>query len=206
MSFDDDLVRLRHDPEIVRLALRRADSHEAAQDALQETYYNVARVPSESIRDLRAFYCKALIHEIARPFTRPRDLLVEDAGTPGHTPQDSNPSAPSDDEACAALLARTLLTRLTQRHDPLMASVPGRSPDHQRYRTAIAAAAARILRLLLVGHVAPADWNFVLKDEYPQYFDEPQLARDAKDQRLSRARHDVRDLLRKIVKRAELAV
>ena len=50
-----------------------------------------------------------------------------------------------------------------------------------------------------------ADWNAVLKSEYPQWCDEPALARDAIDQRLSRARGDVQSLLRAIFPRDELA-
>jgi hypothetical protein len=90
------------------------------------------------------------------------------------------------------------------RKELLIASVPGRSPDQHRYRVTIVATARRILDLLLEGCVTSADWNAELTARYPQWCNEPGLARDAIDQRLSRARSDVRALLRSIVTREEL--
>ena len=46
--------------------------------------------------------------------------------------------------------------------------------------------------------VASADWNTILRVEYPQWWDEPGLDRANFDKRLSRARSDVRDLLKRI--------
>lgn len=210
MGFFEDLQRVRQEPAVRRLAQVRARDRELAEDALQQTYYNVARAASENIRDLPAFFCTALIREIARLRSRLAPIPVEDIDTvPDHqhvpTPPAHDASSHVDDEVCSRLLAQTLLARLEKHHHPLMAAVPGRSPDHQKYRSAIAVASGRILRLLLTGYVAPVDWNVVLKDEYPQFFDEPELARDAKDQRLSRARCDVRSMLKKIVSRTDLA-
>jgi hypothetical protein len=116
----------------------------------------------------------------------------------------NRPPTAVEDEGHQLLLAKTLLARIERDRDLLMASVPRRSPDRRRYRAAIVAAARTILRLLLAGHVAPADWNAALLFEYPQWYGEPGLARDAIDQRLSRARRDVQMLLRKIVSRDEL--
>jgi hypothetical protein len=86
-----------------------------------------------------------------------------------------------------------------------MALVPARSSNSRRYQSAIIAAARTILRLLFEGHVTSADWNAVLKSEYPQWCDEPELAHEAIDQRLSRARRDVQLLLQAIFLRDELA-
>jgi DNA-directed RNA polymerase specialized sigma24 family protein len=211
MGYREDLARVRDHPAMRQVALRRAGTRDLAEDALQQTYYNVVRVNPENIRDLHAFFCKALIREIARLHSRPAFIPIEDIDAiPDdhqiHASPRDDASSHIDDEVCSRLLGQLLLARLGQRHDLLMASVTGRSPDHRKYRSVIAAAAARILQLLLAGHAPSLDWNAVLKDEYPQYFDEPQLARNARDQRLSRARRDVLELLRKIVVRAELAV
>jgi Sigma-70 region 2 len=204
MGFHDDLVLLRHDPGIVRLALRRARSREAAEDALQETYYNVARMDPGTIHDLRAFFCKALINEIRRQLSQANAIPVDDIAITSDRLQISTPTASIsstdvEDEACSRELAETLIARFEEHHSSLIASIPRRSPSDQSYRAAIAAASMRILRLLLAGDVVRADWNSVLRAEYPQYLDDPHLTRDAMDQRLSRARRDVRELLRKII-------
>ena len=46
-----------------------------------------------------------------------------------------------------------------------------------RYRTAIVSAARAVFELLLDGYVTAADWNAILKTTYPQWCDEPGLAR-----------------------------
>lgn len=209
MGFREDLARLVRDPAIRRLAHARAGSRELAEDALQETYCAVARVKSpQAIQDLRAYYCRSLIREIIHQRSPSSLVPVEDIATTAEQERAGSPfrDPPTsvENEACIRLLAETMLTRLEHDRDQLMSSVPARSPDHRRYRAAIIAAAQVILLLLLRGDTAPADWNTILKSGYPQWCDEPGSPRDARDQRLSRARRDVQSLLRTILSRYEL--
>jgi hypothetical protein len=212
MGFHDDLAKLVQDARIRRLAELRAGNHELAEDALQETYLALARVKSpETIRDLRAFFCRSLIREIQHQRTRPTPIPIEDAGatagrSSGPGPSSDTSTAPSvESEVWLRLLGREMLNRLDHDHDHLIASVPGRSPDHLRYRATIVATATRLLRLLLEGHVSPADWNLVLKSEYPEWCNQAGLAHNAIDQRLSRARRDVQLLLQTIARKEDLA-
>ena len=176
-GFREDLARLVHDPAIRRLAERRAGSRELAEKALQETSWSVARVRDpETIPDVRAFFVRSLLHEINHQRRAAARTSVEA-------------------EARLRLLAETLVTRLERDRDLLTTLVPGRSPDHGRYRNAVVAVAKAIVLLLLEGEVTSADWNAVLKSEYSQWYDEPGQAHDVLDQRLSRARRDVQSLL-----------
>jgi DNA-directed RNA polymerase specialized sigma24 family protein len=209
MGFEDDLARIAQDRAIRGLAVARAGSHELAEDALQETYWAVSWVKGLGrIYGLRAFFVTSLIREINRQRARSTLVPVEDVDTTAEQGRGSssigNPPSSVEDEASRRLLAETLLTRLNRDRDQLLASVPARSPDHRRYRTAIVAAAKTILLLLLEGPVASADWNAALQAKYPQWCGEPGLARAAADQRLSRARRDVQALLQKILPRHEL--
>ena len=89
--------------------------------------------------------------------------------------------------------------------DGLASLIPARSADPGRYRSAIAWAAKTIFALLVEGYVTAPDWNAILKTAYPQWCDEPGLAPDTRDQRLSRARKDVLSVLRSVLSRSELA-
>jgi hypothetical protein len=211
MGFLDDLARVAQDPEVRRLARRRAGSRELAEDALQETYLAVARARQpESIRDLRAFFRTSLIHEIdhqlARPNPRPVDGIAATADlTDGRAPLHAHTGASVEDEVGWRLLAETLRTRLDHEREQLTASVPGRSADQNMYRSAMTAAAGKILNLLLQGHVGRGDWNAILKQECPQWCDEPGIPHGTIDQRLSRARYDVQFLLKELITPDELS-
>ncbi len=212
MGFLDDLSKMFEDPKIRRLAERRARSRELAEDALQETFRAVAQTQHpESIRDLRAFFCKSLIHEINHQLARPAPVLTDEIGSiSDHYQRQPPPSGPSppvsvESEAHLRLLAGAVLARLERDRDDLMDTVSARSSDGRRYQSTIVTTAITILLLLVEGSVTSADWNAVLKDGYPQWCDEPALAHDAIDQRLSRARRDVQLLLQAIFPRDELA-
>lgn len=212
MGFLDDVAKLAEDPDVRRLAERRAGSRELAEDARQETFRAVAQIKDpESIRDLRAFFCKSLIHEINHQLARPAPVLTEDIGTISERRQartsSSGPTPPTsvESEAHLRLLARAVLTRLDRDRDELIAAIPARSGDGRRYQTTIVTAALTILLLLVEGSATSADWNSVLKSAYPQWCDEHGLATAAIDQRLSRARKDVQLLLQAIFPREELA-
>ena len=192
-----------------RRAERLAGDSDLAEDALQTTWFKLARMAPETIRDLGAYFYTTLVHEISHQHKQLARAPAADLTSPTSDEQRTGTlpgphGEHTDDQASHHLLARTLLARLDRDRDLLMASIPGRSPEPQRYRSAMFAAAAKILCLLLAGDVTKADWNDVLRSEYPQYCGEPQLASDAIHQRLSRARRDVRLVLSKVVLRSDL--
>lgn len=211
MGFLDDLAKLVEDSAIRRLAERRSRSRELAEDALQETFRAVAQTQNpEAIEDLRAFFCKSLIRAINRQLTLSAPIPAGDIDVVADSRQglpSSGTSPPPSvaSEAHLRLLADVALTRLERDRGELMAMVPGRSDDPGRYQYTIIAVAGTLLRLLFEGPVTMADWNEVLRSEYPQWCDEPGLAHDAAYQRLSRARRDVQLLLRAILPRERFA-
>lgn len=208
MAFLDDLAQVVNDAAVRGFARGRARSRELAEDALQDTYYAVARTPHpETIEDLRAFFCKSLIRTINRQFTLSAPIPAGDIETIADSRQGLSASgtSPVANEAHLRLLAEVALTRLERDHTELMAMVPARSADPSRYQYTIIAAAGMILRLLFEGPVTMADWNAVLRSQYPQWCDEPGLAHDTMYQRLSRARGDVQSLLQTILPRERFA-
>jgi hypothetical protein len=210
----DDLTHLARDPEMLRLAVRRAGSRELAEDALQETARAIVeRKSPDAIENPRAFFYVALIHEIDHQLGRSLPILaadvtlISDKGQDRTAPAVGPALASVADHAYVRMLGETVLARFEsgRTRDGLLALVPARSGDPGRYRSAIASAAKTIFELLLVGYVTAADWNAILKAAYPQWCDEPGLARAAMDQRLSRARRDVQSLLRSVVSRDLIA-
>jgi hypothetical protein len=207
MGFYHDLAKLVGDPVIRRLAIRRAGSRELAEDALHETYLNVAKKDPGVIDDLRAYFVRALIHEIGHQRTRPRPIPVEDiasAGEQGVAPSGRTPPDSVEHEAEIRRLAERVLGQIDTDGEQLMAVIPGRSADPWHYRIAVVASARAIFAMLLQGPVASADWNAELRSVYSPWFAEPGLAADAADQRLSRGRYDVRMLLQRVLPRYEL--
>jgi hypothetical protein len=208
MGFSDELAALACDPETRRLAMRRAGSRELAEDALQGTYWNIARMADPgSIRDLGAFFRTCVIREINHQRARPAAIPVEDVAVAGEREAASSGRPPPDSvehEAEIWRLAQSVLSRLETGHRDLMAAVPGRSADPRYYRTAVVAAARKVFLMLIQGWATSADWNAALKSAYPLWFASAGLAPDAADQRLSRGRSDVRMVLRRLVPRAEL--
>jgi hypothetical protein len=210
MGFLDDLAKLVQDPAIRRLAERRARSRDLAEDALQDTFRAVGQMQHpEAINDLRAFFCKSLIRTINRQFALSAPIPADDIDAIADSRLMLSPgpssSASVASEAHLRLLAEVALTRLERDRAELMAMVPPRSGDPLRYQSTIIAVAATILCLLIEGPVTMADWNAVLRSEYPQWCDKPGLAHDAMYQRLSRARGDVQLLLRAILPRERFA-
>lgn len=205
MGFHDDLAEVVQDPAIRRLAMRRARSRELAEDALQDTFYAVARTRhAETIEDLPAFFCRSLIRVINRQFTLSGPFLAEDIGAvadsrQGHSSSGNPATASVADEVQLRILAEAALKRLEYEQAELIATIPGRSSDPHQYRHKILMSASRILCLLFEGPVTMADWNAVLRSEDPQWCDQPGLALEARYQRLSRARADVQALLRIIL-------
>ena len=208
MGFSDDLAALARDPDTRRLAMRRAGSRELAEDALQETYWNIAKMAQPgSIRDLGAFFRTSLIREINHLRARRGPLPVEDIAAAGEQgAASSSRTLPDSVEHVVEIrrLAQCVLSRFETDHGQLMTAVPRRSADPRYYRSAILAAARKIFLMLVRGSVTSADWNAALKFAYPLWFAEAGLPPDAVDQRLSRGRSDVRMLLRRLLAREEL--
>lgn len=214
MGFREDLERIASDAEMLRRAVRRAGCRELAQDAMQETARAIAeRKSPDVIENLRGFFYVSLIREIDHQLGRPAAIPAADVGalsdrSQGRTaPAAPVPPASVHDEVHVRILAEAVLERFEREHARimLMALVPARSGDPRSYRTAIVSAARAVFELLLDGYVTTADWNSILKTTYPQWCDEPGLARATMDQRLSRARRDVQSLLRSLLSRDQLA-
>lgn len=214
MGFREDLERIASDAEMLRRAVRRAGSRELAQDAMQETARAIAeRKSPDVIENLRGFFYVSLIREIDHQLGRPAAIPAADIGALSDrsqgrtTPAALVSPASVHDEVHVRILAEAVLERFEREHARimLMALVPARSDDPRSYRTAIVSAARAVFELLLDGYVTTADWNSILKTTYPQWCDEPGLARATMDQRLSRARRDVQSLLRSLLSRDQLA-
>ena len=211
LSFHEELLKIYADPEIRRFAMRRAGHHELAEDAIQETYYSVSRVHNpENIRDIRAFYCRALAHEINRQRSQGTPTPVEDTVLVATAGSDGPFLASSPDrsvETAAILLVLTQIWLKRFQHDRarLQALVAGRSANPDRYRQVVLAAAEQILTAAVASCVSWADSNEALQAAYPSWLNEHDCDADTIYQRRSRARQDVRLLLRSIVTRAELS-
>lgn len=111
---------------------------------------------------------------------------------------------PHDETVGLYLLAQTWLEQFTTRRAELITQVPGRSPDRARYRNVIAVSAEWLLLGIISGDVCDADYNPALCAAYPEYFAESDAAENTLHQRYSRARADVRSLLRSIIDRDDL--
>jgi DNA-directed RNA polymerase specialized sigma24 family protein len=214
MDHHQDLARIAADPEMRRLAVRRAGSRELAEDAMQETARAITeRRSPHAIENLRGFFYVALIREIDHQLGRPAAILAADIGALSDRGQQRDPlstaplQASVQDAAHMRILAAEVLEQFDRERTRgmLMALVPARSDDPHRYRSAVVFAARAVFELLLDGDVTAADWNAILKAAYPQWCDAPGLARTAIDQRLSRARRDVQSLLRMVLSRDRLA-
>ncbi len=198
-----ELTRVWRDPAIRSLAMRRAGSYEVAEDALQETYYLISRLKHlEEIENLRAYFCMVLmrvIYRIHREATS-EGIPVYDIGRVQETSRLQTPPTSLEDDISQRLHIEGVLTRLQSDYKLLMKSIPGRSDNPDRYRLVIAEVAEQILLAVVAEDgMSSGDWNKIFRDQYPQWWDEPGLDRAVLDQRLSRARRDVRDLLKRII-------
>ena len=209
-SFEDELARIWRDPEIWKLALRRAGNRELAEDALQEAYYSIARAEDHGhINNLRAYFQRTLINQIGHLRGQLGPIPVEDLDAlvrsqrPGALPSASNEPGP-DEAAVWRQLAADWQERFRRELERLQALVPDRSPDPVRYRNVIVEAADSILGSAGDGHVNWTDSDAALRAAYPDWFSDPSCSRDTRYQRCSRARHDVRTLLMVVVHRDEL--
>ena len=122
-SFHDELTMIWQDPPIWRLALRRAGSSDLAEDALQETYYSVARVKDPAhIENLRAFFCWAPINQISHLRGQLNPIPVDDpemlVGTQRQGGRVHAAAArPVDEAAVWVQLAATWRKRFRREHE-----------------------------------------------------------------------------------------
>jgi DNA-directed RNA polymerase specialized sigma24 family protein len=200
------LLAILQDPRTKRYALRYAGHPEVAEDALQSTYCAMARLNSlEQIDNLRAYVYRVLVHEVYRERGQLGAALVDDFVSVAETRQDAAGSQPSTEEAaCTSLQGRALLQRLADQRDCLMAAVPARSDDPDRYRTVIYAAAEQALRDAINADPGEADTNRAFRAAWPEYFGPSGAAANTCHQRFRRARTDVRAMLQAVVGRDEL--
>lgn len=204
------LAEIQEDPPIQRLALRHAGHADVAYDALQSTYYAIARLKNlEQIDNLRPYFCKVLIHEVYRELGQLGAALVEDFALvteAGHGAVSLHPvSSPSIEDAVRIwLLAQCWFKRLADERDRLRAAVPARSGDPGRYRAVIYSAAEQVLRHGISGEPSDADSNGAFRAAYPEYFAQPDASANLLHQRFRRAREDLKALLQAVVRHDEL--
>jgi len=211
LGFHQELLTIREDLQVRSLALRRAGDPDLAEDALQEAYCAVAQVKDpQCIENLRAYFCRVLINEIyhlrgqlgASSVREPEDLVeVRECGVAVCSPA---PSRPVDETVGTLVLAQMWFERLCAQRECLTAAVRGRSADPDRYRDLIVAVAEQVLRAAIAGEASQTDTNESLRAAYPEWFGAEGCADNNAHQRLSRARADVRDLLKAVVSRDEL--
>jgi DNA-directed RNA polymerase specialized sigma24 family protein len=193
-AFQQELVSIRQDPQVIALAFSRAGHHELAEDALQTAYYRVASVRyPEHIRNLRAYFIRVLKNEISSLYALPPPLPLDDPDT-----QCQPTAQAAEHQACRTLQRETWLKRLESERDQLIATVPARSHDPARYREVVHAAATQLLLDPEPNGAA------ILHTAYPDYFDDPAAALNTLHQRISRARDDIQALLQVVIRRDEL--
>jgi DNA-directed RNA polymerase specialized sigma24 family protein len=207
----EQLVEIWMDPRIKNLARRHAGSPDVAEDALQSAYCAVVRVEHlDQIENLRAYFCRVLIHEVHRERGQLRAVLVEDFDRVAEENQGAavgchRLSPPCfQDQVCTSLQVQFWLKRLIDERDDLQAAIPARSHEPECYKAVIYAAAEQILHAGMSGDIVDADTNDMLRASYPEYFHQPGAAPNTCDQRFRRARMDVRALLRSVVSHDEL--
>jgi hypothetical protein len=160
------------------------------------------------IEDPRAYFCRVLIRVINALRGQLCAILPDDFT--GFTDACQGEvrgvvlPRPVDETVAANLLAEGWLERFTAERESLTAAVPSRSPDPGRYRELIVSVAEQVLRSIVTADVCDADGNPALCVAYPEWFADDGGTADNAHQRFSRARADVRGLLRAIVSRDDL--
>jgi len=195
------LLELWQDPQVRGYARRCAGDHEVADDALQSTYYAMARLKHlAEIENMKAYFYQVLRREIVRERGELGAALIEDFAREADDRQlDARaldgPSAGFEDDLCTSVQCWYLHKQLLAERDKLLASVPGRSPNNVRYREVVYAAAEAILSAGMRGEPSEADSIEAFRVSYAEYFAQPGAAVNTCHQRFVRARADVRALL-----------
>jgi DNA-directed RNA polymerase specialized sigma24 family protein len=208
-EYFQQLQAIREDLQVIRLARTRARDPELAEDALQETFYAMARISDPGrIRDLKAYFCRVLIHVINALRGQLGALLPEDFPRVAdeRLPVASSTASLRSVEESAATnsLAREWLARFSAERTTLCAAVPSRSRDPGRYRELIVSTAEEVVRSIITGDVCDADSPPALRAAYPEWFADNDCSPGNIHQRFSRAHDDIQTLLKMIVKRDDL--
>jgi hypothetical protein len=205
-AFPPELLAIWADPEVRRLAVRRTEDPDLAEDALLQAMCAVAQVADlERIKDLKAYFCRVLINEIYRLRGQLAAARPCDPATLAEMGDTRMAGRRSEETAVVTrLTVRTWLERFHARRTHLRASVPGRSGQPGRYRDLIVAVAEDMVRGAFHGDISQADTNEALQAAFPEWFGRPGAADNIHHQHLSRAHRDVRAVLRAVVNRDEL--
>jgi DNA-directed RNA polymerase specialized sigma24 family protein len=208
-AYFERLAMVREDPEVKRLAHRRAEDPELAKDALQEAYYLMAKMDDpEQVEDLKKYFCKVVIRTVHRLRGQSKEAAVDDAASLADAcgrKLGGEPLSPPFDEAVRTnMLASDWRESLDTNRAVLTGDVPGRSPEPDRYRDDIATVAEETLNAIVTGDYRDADLNVALRGAYPEWFAERGVAISNIHQRLARGRADVGTVLRAIITRDEL--
>ena len=130
-SFLAELAAIAQDPRGARASSEAREYPHLAEDALQDTFYAVARTRDpQSIHNLHAFFCKTLIRQINHQLAHPTLILVEDISAISDRYQDRPLSsadvlsADFETELHTLLQVEEWLTRLRNERNKLAASVP----------------------------------------------------------------------------------
>lgn len=204
-DFQQELLGIRNDPKVKSLARRRAGDPDLAEDALQEAYCAVARVANPAaIRDLRAYFCQALIREVYHLRGQLGAASVDDLASLADARQERSGTSliaprPVDETVITNLLDEARLRSFAASRRKLADAAPSRSADPDRYANVTVAVAEWVLRAGMTEVVRDVDLNAALSSAYPEWFDEPGCAGNTRHQRFRRAREDIRALLRTII-------
>lgn len=198
-DFQQELLALRQDPQVRRLAWRLVGDLDLVEDLNQTVCCRlVALKHPERIENIRAYYLRVLRNEATNLYVLRQETPFEDA-------DDAPASAqPIDEKVCNSLDAQTWSQRLAAWHESLLAAIPGRSKDPRRYRAVIYHSAEQVLLDGLNGEASDADSNDTFRAAYPEYFAQAGASVNLLHQRFCRARDDVKALLQAVVSRDEL--
>lgn len=203
------LLLIRENPRVKKLARARAGDPDIAEDALQEAYYAMAALKHpERIEDLTKYFCSVLIRKAYWLRGQLGATVVDDSGVlidACRRKLSGEALPPPFDEAVRTnMLARTWLERILSHRPDLTGKVPGRSADPHRYREAIVSVAVQMLLGACTDDFADDDLKWALCTAYPRWFAGGNVATANIDQRFTRARADLKGLLRAVISRDEL--
>lgn len=193
-----ELVNLRQDPKIVRLALRLAAGYpELAEDGLQETFYLLATIRDPGrILNLRAYFCTTLYHAINSQRTQ---IVLVDPDVLGRQIDPWNVLGPQAQDvpelAHWHILCAKRQSKFRRIRGEMLAVTPASSPDPARYRALILAIVENLLAEAFYGCTSRAELNADLCDGYPEWFNDSGVLAPTRYKRLSRARHDLKVVL-----------
>jgi DNA-directed RNA polymerase specialized sigma24 family protein len=198
-DFQQELLGLRQDPQVRRLARKLVGDLDLAEDLIQTACCRLAALKHpKRIENVRAYYLRVLRNEATRLYALRQETSSEDLDSA------PAPALPIDEEVCNSLQAWSWLKRLADQRDLLLAAVPARSDDPARYQGLVYAVAEQVLRAGINGEPSEADSNDALRAAYRDYFDQQGTAVNTRHQRFRRAREDVKALLRSVVSHDEL--